>query len=691
VTTPATLHGNIGAPMSALSSTFAHLRRVAARDGALVRRHPKLLWAALGSVLVPAVYALIVLVSVWDPNARTSQLPVALVNEDAGVRYATHDVALGSEVVLTLLRQRSFGYVELNDADAARAAVRDGRYAFAVLLPPDFSRQAMLGTAAGAGRIILYVSEGNSYAAAGFAKRFAPELAHRVNETLNERRWALVFDTAAGSKRDLATLRAGVDRVQHAAELAASAARTARDGARVLDGGLAGARDASQRLQVATTALADGANQLGGGLRQLGGAVRQLDARAAPERDLLALRQGGRTLVQGQAELGSGLKQLQTGAAALHGGASTFRDEGAELPFVGDRIGEGAGKLLGGIEQLQRGLETAVAAQGRLGDGTQRYVEAVEQLSDGLLKQGAAVAQMAARLPEDARVDSFVGGAAQAAGGANALADGLRRLRDGSAQLNEGLGRLDEGAAQVASGFKVLVDALPEGPPSPEGTPAGLAHSVEPVLEVVATVRNDGAGFAPNFVPLALWIGAVVTGFLFHFRRLPADLADGPRLANLFGRLALPALLAAAQALLMLFMLVGLLRLRLPALLPLGATLLGASLVFLALIFALVHLFGDFGKAVALLLLIVQVSAAGAVLPIELSGPLYQAIHPWLPLTWVVKAFRASAFEAYDGAWLAPLALVLAGGVAALAAAAVFGRWKAVPPEAYGPALEVGD
>jgi putative membrane protein len=676
---------------AAFAPALAHLHEVVRRDWALVRRHRKLLWAAIGSVLVPAVYALIVLVSVWDPNARTAELPVALVNEDAGLRYGMQDVALGAEVVLTLQRQHSFGYVVLHDAEQARAAVRAGRCAFAVLLPADFSRQAMLGTAAGAGRIILYVSEGNNYAAAGFAKRFAPELAHRVNETLNERRWALVFDTTAGSQRDFATLRAGIDRLQQGATASALAARGARDGARQLDLGLAGAREAGQKLLTASATLTEGAQQLGGGLRQLGGAVRQMEARAAPERDLLALRQGGRSLLAGGQELGAGLRQLQAGAATLRSGAVAFKEEGAELPFVGERIGEGAGRLQAGVEQLQQGIDGALAAQGRIGEGAQRYVEAADQLADGLLKQNAALVQMVARLPDDARVDSFVAGAQQTAGAAGSLADGLRRLRDGSAALHEGLGRLDEGNAQLAGGLKLLFDSLPEGPVSPEGTPAGLAHSVEPVLEVVAGVRNDGAGFAPNFVPLALWIGAVITGFLFHFRRLPADLVDGPPAANLFGRLALPALLAAGQALLMLALLAGLLRLS-PAVLPaLGATLLGASLVFLALIFALVHLFGDFGKAVALLLLIVQVSAAGAMLPVELSGPLFQAVHPWLPLTWVVKAFRASAFGAYDGAWLAPLTVVLGVGFAALGAAAAFGRWRPVAPQAYGPALEVVD
>lgn len=668
---------------------WAHTRRVAARDVLLVRRFRRLAWSALGVLLVPALYALIYLSSVWDPNARIAELPVALVNEDEGLQWRGQDLNLGLEVVRTLRGQATFGYRELHDADAARRGVREGQFAFAILLPADFSRQAVLGTQAGAGHLILYVSEGNNYTAAGFARRFAPELAHRVNETLNERRWALVFDTAEGSKRDLVSLRAGVAQLAEGASSAAQALHQARDGSRALDKALAKAAEGGQRLKAGTAAAAEAATQLGGGVRQLSAGLRALDAKTAPERDLQALRQGGRTLLRSQAELGGGLRQLHVGAGTLRQGAATFKQEGGDLPFVGDRVAEAAGGLQNGAEQIEQGLDATRTAQLLLQEGLQRYVDGVDTLAEGMLRQSVAIAQITARLPDDSRLDTFAAGAADVATGTAGLVDGLRGLREGSGRLAEGLARLDEGGTELATGLRVLLQSLPAGPPSPEGTPAGLAHSVEPVLDVVAPVANEGSAYAPNFVPLALWVGAVMTGFLFHFRRMPADLADGPRLAQVLGRLSLPALIALGQSLVMLLLLVQMLQVPVAGVLPLAVTLAMSSLVFLALIFALVHLLGDVGKAVAVLLLIVQISAAGAVLPIELTGRLFQALHPWLPLTWVVKAFRATLFGAFDGAWVSAWAAVLAMGVAALALAVAFGHWRLVPPEDYRPALEI--
>jgi len=661
----------------------------AACDAALVRRHPKLAWSALGAMLVPALYALIVLSSVWDPSARTGQLPVALVNQDAGLRYGTRDVNLGAEVVQTLQAQGLFGYREFSDAEDARREVRDGRLAFAVLLPPDFSRRAMLGAEPGAGRLILYLSEGNNYAAAGLAKRFAPELAHRVNETLNERRWTLALETATGSQSDLALLRLGVDRLVEGAGSAASAAHQAREGSRILVAGLAGASNAGQRLQGATAQVADGAGQFGDGLRQLGDGLRLIDTRAAPERDVQALRQGGRALQRGHAELGAGLQQLQTGSVTLRDGAIAFELASSQLLFADERVTQGANALQTGANQLERGLGAVRGAQGRLADGTQRFVDGSDRLADGLLRQTAAIGQLVARMPDETRTGSFAVGATEAATGMAGLADGLRQLHDGQARLLAVLVRLDDGGAELATGLRLMQASLPVDMPSSPATAAGLANSVRPVLEVVAPVASEGAGFSPNLVPLALWMGAVMTAFLFNFRRLPAALIADPRTATVAGRLVFPALVVAGQSLLMLAMLVGLLQVPLQRVLPLAVTLVLASLLFLCLIFALVHLFGDVGKMVAVLLLVVQMSAAGALLPIELTAPLFQAMHRWLPLSWVVHAFRASLFGAYEGACANAWAAMLATAVSALAFAVILGRWRPVSAEAYRPALEV--
>jgi putative membrane protein len=120
----------------------------------------------------------------------------------------------------------------------------------------------------------------------------------------------------------------------------------------------------------------------------------------------------------------------------------------------------------------------------------------------------------------------------------------------------------------------------------------------------------------------------------------------------------------------------------------LALTMMVASLSFLALVFLLLRLFGEAGKLFAVLLLTLQLAAGGGVMPIELTGGFFQAVHNWLPFTWVVKAFRASLFGAFDNGWWPVWLLVIAGGVFALLLSGVAGRWRMVTADDYKPGIE---
>jgi len=118
-------------------------------------------------------------------------------------------------------------------------------------------------------------------------------------------------------------------------------------------------------------------------------------------------------------------------------------------------------------------------------------------------------------------------------------------------------------------------------------------------------------------------------------------------------------------------------------------TLATTSVAFFAIVWALVRLLGDLGKVAAVLLLIVQVSAAGALLPIELSDEAFQAMHPYLPLTWVVRAFRASLFGAYDGEFWPSYLVIAAVAAGGLLLGAGAGRWRPVPVAQWRPPLDI--
>ncbi len=672
-----------------MMSFAGHLRRVVAAEWALLSRHPKLRLSAAGVLLLPALYALIYLSSVWDPNAHTQALPVALVSEDAGMVYRGISVNVGRELLAALESRKEFAYRRYPSGEAAREAVRRRDMIFALIVPADFSRHATPGAENQRGRLIVYTSEGNSYTGAGIARRFAPEVAHQVNETLNERRWALVLDSSAGSVRTLDSLRRNVGRLKEGAEQLAEGMHQAQKGATRLAAGTAPAFAGAAELASGSSQLAEAGSQLAEGMRRATGSLRQMQARLPGEGEVRALRNGATALSTGQAVMADAVEQLHGGAGRLATGLGEFRRSSEEALFVGADIARGAERLEGGAGQLVEGLKQASLQQEKLVSGAKQLETGVYRAMAGVTALGTGLAGLTGTLPDDRKLDDFAFGLKESARGAQNLQGGLRQLGEGTAALNTSMAKLDEGATRLASGLALLATTLPSESPALDGTATGLAAPAESVVEVVAPVANNGTGLAPNFVPMALWVGALMTCFLFHARKWPLSLAGTPRLALWLGKLAVPAGLVLGQAVVMLVMMVLVFDVKVPNLPTFAVTLGIASLAFLAIVFAMVKFLGDIGKVLAVLLLILQLSSAGALIPIELTNEFFQKISPYLPFTWVVRAFRAALFGAFDGDWAVPWIAVIVAGTTAIVAGAFLGRYRFVADAAYGPAIDI--
>ena len=634
---------------------------VARADLGLLKRFPRMRWILPAIMVIPAFYAFIYLDSVWDPASRTGALPVAIVNLDEGANVGEQRFDLGQELVLTLEGRRKFNYDLLNDPADARAQVRSGRYVFALIIPKEFSAAAVAPAKPGAGSLVVFASEGNNYVGAGFARRFASELGHQVNEALNERRWAIVLGNTASSRDRLQQWRDGMAAL--------------RDGAIELESGLGQLRQGAAPTAQGAVKLQEAAAGGAEAIRQSGQAVRALEARRPAAGDLAALKDGVNRLNAGHAELQRGLARLEDSASDLTDGITKWRAEVAPIPLLGDRALESTEPLLGGATTLRAGVRLVREASGSLAGGAAELGLGVTALVDGLAAQSVATSALSARLPSDERLDEAVAAS--------------RSLAEATAQVREGSVLLHRGSVRLASGMDTLYRALPASLEGPQGSASGLAATVEPRLEIDAPVPNNGMGFLPNFIPVALWLGAVMTAFVFHLRRLPERVQGRSSLALLLGKMGVLGGINLAQAACVLLMCQVLLGLQPVHATGLALTMAFSAITFMLLILLLVRLLGDAGKGAALVLLIVQLSAAGGVMPIELTSEFYAAISPWLPFTWSVKAVRASAFGAFGDEWGSALSVLLVFTAVFTLLLMVVGRWRFVPDEEHRPAMDV--
>ncbi|QDL55731.1 YhgE/Pip domain-containing protein [Rhodoferax aquaticus] len=624
-------------------------------------RYPRLVLATAVVALIPAMYAAIYLSSVWDPLAHTNALPVGVVNQDQGVEYRGTVFNIGKEVSQRLQASRRFGFQLIESEAAARHLVRTGELAFALIIPPGFSSNAIPGASVGAGKLVVYTSEGNNFESAAIARHFAETLGQDVNDSLNERRWALVLSNAAGSQRSVEALRNGVEQLRTGAnELRAGTVQTA-NGARTLSNG-------AGRLN-------DGVGQLTRGVKELGAGLKTMDAKRPANADLNRLRNGAETLSAGHVEFGQGLAELQSGSQKIRDGVGAFQTEAKDSIFVPAKVTDNLDKLADSLGQLHTGIQSASGAQVKLADGAKAVSTGVNTLTSGVRTLGGGIRTMVSKLPEDSQLDELSKGAGEVANGVSSVAEATQKV--------------NAGAQRLAAGIELLSSSLPKDIAKLDGSAQGLAVSVQPVMDVEAAVPNSGSGFAPNVLPAALWLGAGIAAFLIHVRVLPRHAQFFLPPAQVIGKIALPSAIVVLQAVLLAAMVRYLLHIPLVHSGAFVLTLVISGVTFLLIVFALTRAFGDAGKGLAMILLAVQMSSSGGIVPIELSGGWYKEISPWLPVTWSVRALKASMFDAYEGNWQHPLLMVSAATLAASVFASWIGKWRFVKPHEMRAAIDV--
>ena len=623
---------------------------IARLEASFFRRYPRTLVTGLVVALIPALYSLLYLASIWDPTAHTGALSVALVNLDQGVKYREHDFNMGQDMVARLKARHVFGFIDEPDEQTARTRVRQGQLAFALIIPRDFSSNAVPGAQAGAGKLVVYTSEGNSYQAAGLARRFAEELGHEVNERLNERRWALVLTNATGSQHSLQQLNDGVRQLQLGADELAKGAAKAATGAESVNTG------ASQ--------LQQGVGQLSAGVKELGTGLQAIESKRPRRSELNQLKAGSEVLTQSHVELGRGLTELRSGSQRLQDSVLGFQGQAQQNSLLPAQATATLAQVAQGVSGLSNGLQVVADTQLQLADGAVRLNDGVGRLTTGVTSMNSALRGMLSRMPDERQLDD--------------LSSGSKMLSNGTASLAESALKVSEGSRHVAAGLVLLAESLPAPMEKMDGSAQGLASSVQPVVEVDAAVFNNGSGYAPTIIPAALWLGAGIVAFLCHVRVLPRQVQRFSQLGKVLGKISLPVGLVVVQALLV--MLCARYWLHIPMAHPwaFALTLVVAATTFLLIIYALTLALGDAGKGLALLFFAVQLPSSGSIVPVELSGGLFLDISPWLPLTWVVRGIKASLFDAYGGAWQPALLLVAMAAALAVALACAANHWRFV-------------
>ena len=422
----------------------------------------------------------------------------------------------------------------------------------------------------------------------------------------------------------------------------------------------------SENLGQNLTAWKAGADTAAGGAAQVHAGIQELQKQMEAMAPLLS------NYPEKQKELAEALAKLEAGSAGVEQGTSRLSDSAGELAAGSERLSAGLKEVIAGQGQLQSGMSELAAGSGQLETGAAKLAAGQEEFHSGLQQFGDKLSEAKAGSVE------LANGSSQLVGGLNQLAAGSAAMTDGTDKLASGAGELSEGNSKVADGTSELAEKLKDGAEEAKVNPNEetynmLAAPVKLANETLKSVPNYGTGFAPYFLSLGLFVGALLLSIVFPLREPAGVPSSGAswffsKFYILAGIGVLQAL--AADAILLLGL--GLEVESVPLFLLFSVI---TSLTFIALVQFLVTLLGDPGRFVAIIILILQLTTSAGTFPLELIPGFLQKFNAYLPMTYSVQGFKA-VISSGDFSFMWQNAWILAGYILVLAAGtAVYFNW----------------
>ena len=432
--------------------------------------------------------------------------------------------------------------------------------------------------------------------------------------------------------------------------------------------------------------LADVASRLAGAVKLVNVTTASLSATLSEDRKLGELASNGEALVKSAEQLKLGLDQLQPGVVQLETGSGQLQAGAARVLFVGGRLSAGAAQVRSGVSALGEAIGRSATDAGQLHESLAKFTAAVQPVADSVIVLDGGLRVISEKLPSSDQLDLFDRSMAKIREGGRLLSIGLGDLNQSVTVLAESAGDLEKDARELSAGIEEAVTRFDSGVGGIRATQ--LAAQIETNVEVMAPVPGSGPALAPYFAALSLWLGALLLTFVLHLRRLPGSMRRASRSVRWFAKI-IPLLgLGVMQATSIIIVFAAM---NVPMVNPVlvwTVAIIG-SVAFISFMGLLTMVLGDFGRVLAVLLLVIQVPASGGIYPIELAPGFLQKLHGYLPFTQLVRSFRATMFPVFDGHWQ-PSALWLGGFALVATILGIFlTRWKYVARETYGSAVEV--
>ena len=359
-------------------------------------KKPTFIIVMIGISLIPALYNIIFLSSMWDPYGQLSDLPVAVVNNDKEASYNGNSMSIGKDMVSNLKENKTLDF-HFVDEEEGKKGLEDGDYYMVVTLPSDLSEKAasILTDHPEQMQIDYQTSSGHSFIASKMSDSAMTQLKQSVSTNVTETYTKALFNKMVDLKDGMSQAASGSEK------------------------------------------LTDGANQLVAGSQTLTTNLHSLADSS------LTFSNGTEQFTKGLSAYVSGVEQLHLGLGTFNSGLVTYTGAVSKLDSGLGQLASKSPELVGGINQLYTGVEAYTGGVSQLNTGLNQFSSGVSAYTNGVGNLATGANQLSSQ-------------SATLRMGVEQLSEGIQQL---SSKLDASSGQKDQ-INQLSSGLNQLNQAI---------------------------------------------------------------------------------------------------------------------------------------------------------------------------------------------------------------------------------------
>lgn len=649
----------------------------------------------IGVCLIPSLYAWFNIAANYDPYANTGNIKIAVANADKGTENELiGELNVGEEIVQNLKKNDSLGW-KFTDEKKAVQGVKSGKYYAAIVIPEDFSSSfvsilsgdmkqpqfeyylnekknaiAPKVTGTGASTIQEQVNEEFIAAAAGSVSKILGQTAEQMGTQVDTVQESLIakMQTAEENLEEYQvvlenlnkTIDGSDDLINGTQETLDALKSAVASGAKSMNNGtdiLASVRNSVGALSVGLSdGLTQGADALSGISSAVGTDLGKLNEKVqnvnekigntiTSMQDLISKNEEILTVLR---ELDNQVpgNQLSEIIEKLETENQRHKEILKNLQTGNNSIGNAVNTSVQGLNQIasviqdgQKNLQTSRASFEK------NVLPSLNQSLDSFAQLSGKVSGVLAGVePSAEQLKNVTGDLKQTLSDTKTAMESTKEaLDDVQKKLNTAI--TDLGALQSSDIYLSLKELTKKD----TGEVAEFMHSpVQLETKSFYRVENYGSAMAPFYTNLAIWVGGIVLIAIF---KMEVDKDEKIKSFTVtqgyFGRWILYITTGLIQALIICLGDIYLLKIQCknPAAFIFAG--LFASFVYVNLIYALSITFKHIGKALSVILVILQIPGSAGTYPIEMTPAFFQFVHPLLPFTYGINAMREAIAGIY--------------------------------------------